>query len=156
MFSLAVSLIITAIMVGIVVLVGRRRPPGTPLTWGEAFVAAAFVFALLVMLYGVVPDRFLRWADGELKWRSDEFGIPMGPLHIGTKDRILTHGVTFFGRGKILITLQDIRDVVATMIYVVFIGAQVFMWSWWQKRGKEKEVPEIETSAYGRPLLRKV
>ena len=44
----------------------------------------------------------------------------------------------------------------ATLIYVVAVGGQVFAWSWWQKRGKAKDLPELETSAYGRPLVRKV
>jgi hypothetical protein len=155
-FSFAASLIVTAVMVGIVVLVARRRPPGTPLTWGEAFVAATFVFAIFVMIYGVVPDRFLRFADGELKWRSDAFGIPTGPLHLGKNGRLFSNGITFFGRGRIMLSLQAVRDIIASLIYVVAIGAQVYAWSWWQKRGKKSEVPELETSAYGRPLLRKV
>jgi len=155
-FSFAASLVATAVMVGIAILVARRRPPGTPLTWGEAFVAATFVFALLLMIYGIVPDRFLRWADSELKWRSDAYGIPTGPLHLGEKGRLFSHGITFFGRGKIMLSLQAVRDIIATAIYGVGIVGQVLAWLWWQNRGKKKDVPELETSAYGRPLLRKV
>lgn len=143
-------------MVGIAILVARRRPPGTPLTWGEAFVAATFVFALFVLVYGIVPDRFMRWADGELRWRSDAYGIPTGPLHLGKNGRLFSGGITFFGRGRIMLSLQAIRDIIASGIYIVGIGAQVFAWSWWQKRGKAKDLPELETSAYGRPLVRKV
>ena len=143
-------------MVGIAVLVARRRPPGTPLTWGEAFVAATFVFALMVLVYGIVPDRFMRWADSELRWRSDAYGIPTGPLHLGKHGRLFAGGITFFGRGRIMLSLQAVRDIIASGIYIVGIGAQVFAWSWWQNRGKGKDVPELETSAYGRPLVRKV
>jgi hypothetical protein len=155
-FSFAASLIATAVMVGIAILVARRRPPGTPLTWGEAFVAATFVFALLLMVYGIVPDRFLRWADSELKWRSDAYGIPTGPLHLGNHGRLFAGGITFFGRGRIMLSLRAVRDILATGIYAVAIVAQVKAWLWWQKRGQTKDVPELETSAYGRPLLRKV
>jgi hypothetical protein len=155
-FSFAASLIATAVMVGIALLVARRRPPGTPLTWGEAFVAATYVFALLLLVYGIVPDRFLRWCDGELKWRSDAYGIPTGPLHLGKNGRLFSNGITFFGRGRIMLSLQAVRDILATMIYVVAVGAQLKAWSWWQGRGKKPDVPELETSAYGRPLLRKV
>jgi hypothetical protein len=156
-----VSLVVTGIMVGIIILVGKRRRPGQPLTWGEAFLAAMFAFALLLMIYGVVPDRWLRWADGELKWRSDAVGIPLGPfgkwLGIGGKDNVFFgDGVTFFGRGRIQVTKQDIRDAVAAGLYIVFGLAQIWIWFWWQKRGKATtRTPELETSAYGRPLVRK-
>jgi len=154
------SLAITALMVGIVIFVGKVREPGKPLTWGEAFVAAAFAMALLLMIYGVVPDRWLRWADGELKWRSDAIGVPLGPigkwLGIGGKENALfAQGVTFYGRGRILITKQDVRDLIASLIYIVFGLGQIWIWFWWQNRGKATtKTPELETSAYGRPLVR--
>ena len=44
---------------------------GTPLTWGEAMVAATYVFFLMFWVYGVVPHQWLTWAQNELKWRSD-------------------------------------------------------------------------------------
>ena len=37
------SILVTAVLVLIVVEMAKRRPPGTPLTWGEAFVAGLFV-----------------------------------------------------------------------------------------------------------------
>ena len=147
-------------MVGIVILVGQRRPKGTPFTWGEAFVASVFVFALLLMIYGIVPDRFLRWADGELKWRTDAIGIPLGPFGHwfgigGKKNVFFGDGVTFFGRGKIIVSKSVIRDAIVSGFYVVFGLGQIFLWLWWQKRGAAKPAtPELETSAYGRPLVR--
>ena len=51
-----VSLAMLVIGIGICIRVGRRRPPGTPFTWGEAFLAATFVFGLMLLAYGVVPD----------------------------------------------------------------------------------------------------
>jgi len=153
------SLIVLGVMIGIVFFVGNRRKPGTPTTWGEAFIGATFVFAVLLMIYGVVPDRWLRWADGELKWRSDSIGIPVGPLHfLGNKDNVLFgDGVTFFGRGRVIISKQVIRDIIAATFYIVFGLLQIYMWFWWQNRGKKAAAtPAIETSAYGRPLVRKV
>ena len=157
MTAFIVSLVVTGLMVVVVVFVGKRRPRGTPVTWGEAFVAAVWVFALLLMIYGVVPDRWLRWADGELKWRSDSIGIPVGPFHfLGNKKNVLFgDGITFYGRGRILVSKEAIRDIVASLFYVVFGLGQIFMWLWWQKRGTGKPAtPELETSAYGRPLVR--
>lgn len=159
MIAFIASVVVTGIMIGIVVVVARRRKPGQPLTWGEAFVAGTFLFALMLMIYGVVPDRWLRWADTELRWRSDKLGLPTGPLHyLGVPNPLFTHGIYFgHNRGKIVITAQVLRDVIAGGIYVVFLVGQFAAWGWWQRRGKKAAAkPELETSAYGRPLVRKV
>src|SRR5947208_1767005 len=81
-----------------------RRPPGTPLTWAEAIVGASLVFGVLLLAYGVVPNQWLQWADNQLHWRQDAYGIPTGPLpfhhHV-----LFEHGITFFGgHGRVLIT----------------------------------------------------
>ena len=134
MTAFGVSIGITALMVAIVILVGKRRQPGTPLTWGEAFIAATFAFAILLMIYGVVPDRWLRWADGELKWRSDKIGIPTGPIShfhfwfIKIQGHLLwPKGLTFGGRGRIQITAQDVRDTVAALLYIGFGLGQIWI-----------------------------
>ena len=151
MVAFIFSMVLMAAMVGIIVLVGRRRPPGTPLTWGEAFVGGTFVFALLFVAYGVVPHQWLAWADNELGWRSDSIGVPT-PF-----GRLWPEGLTFMGRGRLEITAQVIRDIIATVIYVVGFVGQIVGWLWWQKRGKKTAPPPaIETSAFGRPLVRKV
>lgn len=151
MVAFLVSLVITGIMVAIVVMVAKRRLPGTPMTWGEGFAAATFMFALMLMLYGIVPNQWLIWADNELGWRSDSIGVPT-PF-----GRLWPDGLTFFGRGRLEITAQVVRDLIATVIYVVGFGGQLVGWLMWQKRGKRTAAPPaIETSAFGRPLVRKV
>ncbi len=152
MVALVWSLVITAIMVAVVVVVARRRPVGQPMTWGEAFAAATFVFVLMVMVYGVVPDQWLEWADNELGWRSDNIGIPNPFGEPWFRD-----GIAFGGRGRITVTAETIRDVIASAIYVVGLLGQVGGWLWWQRRGRRPARPaELPTSAYGRPLVRKV
>ena len=155
MVSFIASLIITGLLIAVIVREARRRVPGTPLTWGEAFVAATVLFALMLMIYGIVPDQFLRWADGPLAWRSDKIGIPMGPLPGGGADNLLfDKGIEFGGRGRIIITAQVLRDIIVAGMYVVFLVLQFMGWIWWQNRGKKKPQAAIATSAYGRPLLR--
>lgn len=157
MVSFIASLIITGLLIAVILRAARRRMPGQPLTWGEAFIAATVLFALMLMIYGIVPDQFLRWADGDLAWRSDKIGIPMGPLPFGGDDNLLfDQGIEFGGRGRIIITAQVVRDIIVTGMYVVFLVANLIGWLWWQNRGKKKPKAAIETSAYGRPLLRKV
>ena len=151
MVAFLASLIITGIMVAIVLMVAKRRAPGTPMTWGEGFLAATFMFGLMLMVYGILPNQWLAWADNELGWRSDSIGVPT-PF-----GRLWPEGLTFMGRGRLEITAQVIRDIIATVIYVVGFVGQIVGWLWWQKRGKKTAPPpEIETSAFGRPLVRKV
>jgi hypothetical protein len=154
--AFAVSCVLLFAMVLIVFLYGLRRPIGTPLTWGEAFVAGAFVFAMLILIYGVVPNQFLFWADNELKWRADSIGIP-NP----NGERFFSEGIDLLGflgpgRGRIIVPAEVVRDIIVTQIYVFGLAGNLILWSWWQKRTKDMtETTEVEsTSAYGRPVVR--
>jgi hypothetical protein len=164
------AILLTGAMAGIIYLWARRRPVGAPLSWGEAYVGGLFVFVFFLVLYGVLPNQWLQWCDGPLKWRSDKVGIPAGPIgwflqnnhkYLGfipyQKGVFWPHGITFFGRGKLAFNAQDLRDIVATLIYGIAITGQMKGWLWWQARGKARAAtPELPTSAYGRPLVKKV
>ena len=156
MVAFIASLIVTGLMVGIALAVGHRRAPGTPVTWGEAFVAGTFVFGLLFMLYGVLPHFWLAWADSDLGWRSDKIGIPLGPVGklFDVKDNVLFPEGVPLPNGHFVITAQVLRDIIASGIYIVGLGLNFALWLRWQKRGKAPATPELETSAYGRPLIR--
>jgi hypothetical protein len=146
------SIIATILMVAVCLYVGNRRPIGTPVTWGEAMVAGTWVFAIMLLAYGIVPHQWLNYADNELLWRPDKLlvGISSGGVVWGTGAKDLG------GTGRILINYQAIRDIVATVIYVVGLGGQMYLWSVWQKRGRKKpgDVEEAR-SRFGRPVLRK-
>jgi hypothetical protein len=146
------SIIVLLLGVAICMYVGARRPIGTPVTWGEANVAAAFAFGLMLLAYGIVPHQWLNYADNELLWRPDKLlvGISSGGVVWGNDAKNLG------GTGRILINYQAIRDIIATVLYVVFLGGQMYLWSVWQKRGRKKpgDVEEAR-SRFGRPVLRK-
>ena len=57
MTGFAFSVLITVVMTGIIYLWARRRAPGAPLTWGEAFVGGLFLFTYFVVIYGVQIGR---------------------------------------------------------------------------------------------------
>jgi hypothetical protein len=139
------SIIFTIAMTALVVPVAKRRPVGTPLTWGEAMAAATWVFAILFMAYGVVPHQWLTWASNEMKWRSDR--LVFGP---GGVLKPKANGGWF----PFTINYRHVMDAVATMIYGLFLGIHISLWGWWQKRGT-KVSTEVEVSGYGRPLVRK-
>jgi hypothetical protein len=149
--AFVVSLGLLVVGIGICIRVGKRRPPGTPYTWGEAFVAATFVFGLMLLAYGIVPNQWLLWADNQLVWRSDRMLLAISSKGIKFGDAAKTFG----GSGRILVTYEALRDMIAAGIYIVMLGGQVALWAMWQKRG-EKKPPELEVSEFGRPLVRKV
>jgi hypothetical protein len=138
--------------VAVCLYVGSKRPIGTPLTWGEAMVGGTFAFALMLLAYGIVPHQWLAFADNELLWRPDKLlvGISSAGVVWGNDAKNLG------GTGRILINYQAIRDIIATVIYIVGLGGQMYLWSVWQKRGRKKpgEVEEAR-SRFGRPVLRK-
>jgi hypothetical protein len=162
------SLVALLACCGLVLAYAKRRPVGTPTTWGEAMVSAVFIFAVMFLAYGIVPHQFLNWADSELKWRPDAFGIPLGWFGkdgflgengLGNSRNVLFgDGITFFGRGRVLISKETIRDILAAGLYIVFLGGQIYMWMAWQNRGKKAEAKLkaiAESSTYGRPLLKR-
>jgi hypothetical protein len=127
---------------------GKRRPVGKPLRWGEAMFAAAYIFLILFLAYGVVPHQWLTHADNELAWRRDK--ILYGPFNIFEPEAL-------GGHFPFTITYEAVRDVIATVIYIVFLGANIWFAVWWQNRGKKaaEARPELTTSSYGRPLVRR-
>ena len=147
------SILILVVGVGIVFWIGSRRPPGTPVTWGEALVGGTYVFGLMLLAYGIVPNQWLKWADNELLWRPDRalLAISSKGIKLGSK------AATIGGRGRVLVNYQALRDIIAAGIYGVMLGAHVVLWGKWQKRGRRLEpVAEVErTSAFGRPVVKK-
>jgi hypothetical protein len=146
--ALVFSFLLTLVLTLVAVLYGKRRPVGKPLLWGEAMFGAVYATLVLFLAYGVVPHQWLAYADNELGWRKDK--ILLGPAGI-LKPQALG------GQFPFTISYEAVRDVIAVLIYVIFLGLQLFIWAWWQKRPKAEDAkPAIAaTSSYGRPLVRK-
>ena len=139
MVAFAASVIATVVCVALTMLYARRRPVGTPLTWGEAMVAAVWVFLIFFLIYGIVPHQWLTYAGNQLGWRTDKFLV--GYHHV------LADWLPFS------ITYAAVQDVIAAGIYVVGATINVKLWAAWQNRGKTKP-KALPTSAYGRPLIK--
>jgi hypothetical protein len=138
------SLLLTFALLALVPYYAKRRAPGDPYTWGEAMIASTYAFFLMFWVYGVVPHFWLTYADNELGWRSDN--IVYGPGD-------LLQPQAFGGNFPLTLTFQAVRDFIVVGIYVVFLGLQMWLWSYWQNRGK-KQVVEVAVSDYGRPLVK--
>ena len=77
MVAFLTTLLISVLLIAPIFPYAKRRPVGTPLTWGEAVVGATYVFFVMFWIYGVMPHHWLQWADSELNWRPDR--IWFGP-----------------------------------------------------------------------------
>lgn len=139
------SFFVTLVLTGVAVAYGKRRPIGTPTSWGEAMAGSAYAFFVMFLAYGIVPHQWLTHAQNELGWQSDK---------------------PFFGPGSIFksqakggwfpfdISYLQIGDIIVVGIYGLFLGIHIWIFVWWQKRTKSAST-ELETSTYGRPLVKK-
>lgn len=119
-----------------VVLYGKRRPVGAPLSWGEAMAAAVIAMFLLLWWYGVIPHQWLTYAEGELSWRPDKLLLEPS------------------GNQPITVSYKTLADIIAVVIYGVGLALHIALWAVWNDRGKKKPA-ELPASRYGRPLVRK-
>jgi hypothetical protein len=139
------SLFVTLALTFAVIPYGKRRPPGQPLSWGDAMLGATYTFAVLFLAFGVVPHQWISHADADLGWASDRYVYGPGDIL-----KAKAQGGNF----PFTISYQAVRDIIVIVIHVVFFGIMLWLWSWWQKRGQTKPA-ELETSTYGRPLVKK-
>lgn len=140
MVAFVTSVLISLLLIGGGLWMMKRRPAGTPTSWGEAMVGATYVFGAIFWIFGVVPHQFILWADADLGWGPDKF---------------------LAGPGEILLELpvaipyQALRDVIVVLIHVVYVTAWIKLWGMWQNRGKEAPVAaEAASSDFGRPLVK--
>ena len=137
-----ISLILCVVAFVIFLKVKARPKSELPATWAQSMLGALAVFALFLLIYGVVPHEWLTWCDSKLGLRSDKIELSTRPIKI---------------------TGQTIRDVVAALLYIIFLGINTWMWIAWQKRGTAKPKPApaaatpepAGTSAFSRPLTKK-
>ena len=135
----AAVLVVTLAGTGVGFFLIRRPKSDKPATWAQSMAGALGVFGLFLLWYGQLPHEWLTWADSSLGLREDKTLIDTYPVQIS-------------GRA--------LRDVVASTIYIVFLGVNVAGWVLWHKRGtaKPKAAPTSSpagTSAFSRPVTKK-
>jgi hypothetical protein len=143
--ALVLSLLISFAAFGLMVLYGKRRPVGAPLSWGEAMLAATLAFAWFFWVYGVVPHQWLTYANNELGWRPNK--LLVGPELFFTDGEGVFEFVMPFS-----LNYEVLNHTVAVLIYALFLGMMIAAWAIWQDRGKAQ--PLELTSDYGRPLVK--
>jgi hypothetical protein len=114
------------------------------MTWARAAIGAALFTALMIILFGVIPNEWLTYTQAVWEWTDQKLWvkIPTGLL----------------GGNEVNISAAAIKDIVAGTYVLVVTGAVAFGMIRWQKRdeiraAKEKARGSAEdVSAYGRPL----
>ncbi len=139
------SLVASILLTLVVIPIGKRRPVGKKMSWGEAMLASTYAFGVMFLAFGIVPHQWIDHADKDLGWSKDN--IIYGPGNILQPQE--------YG-GWLPLTLQyeAVRDTVVVLLHVLYFGLVIFMWRWWQQRGRTTTT-ELATSTYGRPLVKK-
>ena len=139
------SFILSTVLAFMVIPYAKRRPKGTPISWGEAMLAAVYTFAVFFLAFGVVPHQWIDHSDKNLQWTKSK--VVYGPFDL-LKPKALG------GHFPFTIPYESIRDIIVVVIHVYFFGLMIFLWGFWQKRGQTTS-KEVATSTYGRPLVKK-
>ncbi len=140
------SFVLTSVLALAVLPYAKRRPKGTPTSWGEAMLAAVFAFGVMFVAFGVVPHQFIDHADKNLAW--NKANVIYGPFD-------LMKPKAFGGNFPFTASYEAIRDTFVVLIHVWYFGLIIFLWGKWQKRGDGAASTELATSSFGRPLVKK-
>jgi hypothetical protein len=144
------SLLFVVLLAPIFVAV-RRPKPARKATWAQAMGGAVLVFALMILAYGSIPHEWLTFANKYLKWDESHFVVTAGQDLPGP-----------FVWLNFDVDKRTLNDTGASIIYLVMLGLNVYLFSAWQKRPAAKpddavtaEAKVVGTSAFGRPVTAK-
>jgi hypothetical protein len=135
-----------AIGLGIAFFLYKRPKPNRPATWAECMAGAVGVFGLMTLAYAVIPHEFITFSDQYLQWDTTKF------VFRSSQDIFFLPVHWPFSMDQ-----RAVRDIIVTMIYVVFFVLNIKMFIDWQKRGIEPAAVAADkprTSRFGRPLRR--
>lgn len=142
------SVVLLVIGLVIIAVLMHKRSPDKKATWAEAMAGAVGVFALMTLAYAVIPHEWITFSDKYLQWDTTKF--------------VFRSNQDVFGLGIVNwpfnMDKKAIRDIIATGIYVVLFGLNLYLFVAWQKRGEKAAPTADETprkSRFGRPLRRK-
>ena len=141
-----VSFVASTLMALAVIPYAKRRPKGTPTSWGEAMLGSVYAFAVMFVAFGIVPHQFIDHADRNLGWSKSL--VIFGP---GDTLKPQAYGGWF----PFTMSYEAIRDIFVTLIHVWYFALMLFLWSFGQKRGDATPSTEVATSTFGRPLVKK-
>jgi hypothetical protein len=139
---------------GLAMVTSREpRDPARKATWAECFAGAVATFAMFTLGYAIIPSEWLTYANSGLEWGDN------------TKFVFMSHqailGLSFLPNYPFNLDFPALRDVVVSLIYGIILGANLMVFSKWQKRLAVKPVQDaddapVRRSRFGRPLRAQV
>jgi hypothetical protein len=131
------------------IMIAIRRPKSKlKATWAQAMAGSMLAWVLMILAYGSIPHEWLTFANGHLKWDESHFlvrsGQEIGPFNWLNLD----------------VDKRAITDTVASIIYIVMLALNIYVFAAWQKRPVAKDEVAgtgaaekiVGTSAFGRPV----
>lgn len=113
-----------------------------PVTWARASVGAALFVALMLILFGIIPNEWLTLTQSTLEWTPQKIAVTVPPA------LVLNNEVS--------ISYAAVKDIVSGTYVVVVLGAIAVIMYQWQERSKKAATapPPTPVSTYGRPLTK--
>ena len=110
-----------------------------PMTWARAMVGAGLFTALMIIIFGVIPNQMLTLAQGPLEWTSQKILITIPPA------LVLNNEIT--------ITAETVKDmIVGGYAFNNLIVIAIVMVVWQNYHRKKDEPKPQRISEYGRPI----
>jgi len=110
-----------------------------PLTWVTATLGAGLFTALMIIVFGVIPNQMLTLAQGPLEWTSARTLLTIPP--------VLVLG------NELTITYETFKDMIVggyAFTNLIVVAAAMVLW---QNYRKKKDQPKPQRiSEYGRPI----
>ncbi len=132
-------------------MVASRKPRDMteePATWAECIAGALGAFALMTLAYAIIPHEWLEFANAQLEWGdSSKFVWQSNQEILGFIPINYPFNLDY----------PALRDIVVTLIYVVFLGLNLKLFVMWQERNAvpaeaDESATPSKLSRFGRPL----
>ena len=114
------------------------------MTWARSALGALLFTALMIILFGVIPNEWLTYTQAEWEWTDQKLWIKI-PADI-------------IGGNEVNISAAAVKDIIAGTYTLVVTGGIAAAMIAWQKRDEitakrdKKRAEKKSVSTYGRPL----
>ncbi len=114
------------------------------MTWARASIGAGLFTALMIILFGIIPNEWLTYTQAEWEWTSQKIWIEIPSA--------------LLGGNEVNISAAVFKDIISATYSVVALGGVAIGMISWQKRDqlratREKSKKSTDhVSVYGRPL----
>ncbi len=113
-----------------------------PMTWARASIGAGLFTALMMVLFGIIPNEWLTLTQAEWEWTPTRIAVTIPPA------LVLNNEIT--------ISYAALKDIVSGTYSIVALVAVALAMSRWQTHQKDRAdaPPPQKVSEYGRPLTK--